>query len=293
LDEHSDSSPDKRDQNKVEYADASTEEILDEYYQFATSVLDRSENTVDLYTRYIERLLEHVDKPPSQVTQDDITGYLDSEGDVSDATRMNIIGALRVFFRDFLDREVMDVFEMPSKSAKPTDVPSKDDLQTFHDALENPKYKTAFLFAATSGLRSSELCQLTMDDIDEDKQMLVPDKESSTKETWLSFYNDEAAEAFEAFKSERKSGDERVFQTTKQPLNRKFRHVSEDTGVKVTVQMLRRWFATEMSRCGVDATYIDAFCGRTKSSVLEKHYLDYSPERLREIYDEAGITVLE
>ncbi len=84
-----------------------------------------------------------------------------------------------------------------------------------------------------------------------------------------------------------------MFQTTKQPLNRKFRQVSEDTGVKVTVQRLRRWFATEMSRCGVDATYIDAYCGRTPSSVLEKHYLDYSPERLKEIYDDAGLTVCE
>lgn len=63
--------------------------------------------------------------------------------------------------------------------------------------------------------------------------------------------------------------------------------------MKVTVQKLRRWFATEMSRCGVDAKYIHAFAGRTPSSVLEKDYLDYSPERLREIYDEAEITVLE
>jgi hypothetical protein len=46
LDEHSDSSPDKRDQNEAERADSSTEDI-DEYHQFATSVLDRSENTVD------------------------------------------------------------------------------------------------------------------------------------------------------------------------------------------------------------------------------------------------------
>ena len=206
---------------------------------------------------------------------------------------MRIIGALRVFFRDFLDWEVMDAFEMPSKSAKPTDVPLKTDIQAVYNALENLKYNAAFLFAATSSLRSSELCQLAIDDSDEDKRMLVPDKESSTKETWLTFYNDEAAEAFEAFKPERKDGDKRVFQTSKQPLNRKFRHVSEDTGVKVTVQKLRRWFATEMSRCGVGAKYIDAFCGRTKSSVLEEYYLDYSLERLREIYDEAGITVLE
>jgi len=159
--------------------------------------------------------------------------------------------------------------------------------------LDNPKYKTAFLFTATSGLRSSELCQLTIDDIDEEKRMLVPDKESSTKETWLTFYNDKAAEAFEQFREKRDPDDDRVFQTTKQPLNRKFRHVSEKVGVKVTVQRLRQWFATEMSRCGVDAKYIDAFCGRTPSSVLEKHYLDYSPDSLREIYDDAGLTVLE
>ena len=61
----------------------------------------------------------------------------------------------------------------------------------------------------------------------------------------------------------------------------------------MTIQKVNRWFATEMSRLCVNAKYNDAFCGRTKSSVLEKHYLDYSPERLREIYDEAGITVLE
>jgi len=225
------------------------------------------------------------------VTQDDITDYLDSRGDISSATRMNIIGALRVFFRDFLDRDVADAFEMPSKSAKPTDVPSKEELQTFYDALENPKYKAAFLFAATSGHRSRELCQLTMDDIDEEKRMLVPDEESSTKQTWLTFYNEEAAEAFEAFKPERKPDDERVFQTSKQPLNRKFRHVSEDRGVKVTIQKIRRWFSTEMRRCGVDAKYIDAFAGRTPSSMLEKHYLDYSPERFKEIYDEAGLRV--
>jgi len=132
-----------------------------------------------------------------------------------------------------------------------------------------------------------------MDDIDEDKRMLVLDKVSSTKETWQTFYDHEAVEAFEQSREERELGDDRVFQTTKQPLNRKFRHVSEEAGVKFTVQRLRRWFATEMSRCGVDAKYIDAFGGRTPSSVLEKHYLDYSPDSLKDIYDEAGLTVLE
>jgi len=113
---------------------------------------------------------------------------------------MRIIGALRVFFRDFLDWEVMDAFEMPSKSAKPTDVPLKTDIQAVYNALENLKYNAVFLFAATTSLEYSELCQLAIDDTDEDNRMIVPEKESSTEQTWVTFYNDEVAEAFEAFK---------------------------------------------------------------------------------------------
>lgn len=81
-----------------------------------------------------------------------------------------------------------------------TDVPLKTELQTFHDGLENPKYETSFLFAATSGLRSGELVELTIDDINEDKRMIVPDKNSSTKQTWVTFHNGEAQQAFERFK---------------------------------------------------------------------------------------------
>ena len=130
-----------------------------------------------------------------------------------------------------------------------------------------------------------------MDDIDEDKRVIVPDKNSSTKQTWVTFYNEEAQQAFELFKPKRDPDDERVFQIVKQPASRKFRQISEEMDAKVTVQKLSRWFETEMSRCGVDLKYIDAYCGRTPPMVLEKHYLDYCPGRLKEIYDEANLKI--
>ena len=34
------------------------------------------------------------------------------------------------------------------------------------------------------------------------------------------------------------------------------------------------------------------FCGRTPKTVLARHYTDYSPERLRRIYEEANLEVL-
>jgi hypothetical protein len=48
-----------------------------------------------------------------------------------------------------------------------------------------------------------------------------------------------------------------------------------------------------MGNLGVSDRYIDAFCGWTPKSVLARHYTDYNPERLKEIYDCAGIRILK
>jgi intergrase/recombinase len=47
-----------------------------------------------------------------------------------------------------------------------------------------------------------------------------------------------------------------------------------------------------MGRLGVPDRYVDAFCGRTPKSVLAKHYTQYGPEQLKEIYDQSNIKVL-
>ena len=47
-----------------------------------------------------------------------------------------------------------------------------------------------------------------------------------------------------------------------------------------------------MGNLGVSDRYIDAFCGRTPKSVLARHYTDYNPERLRNIYEKANLKVV-
>ena len=56
--------------------------------------------------------------------------------------------------------------------------------------------------------------------------------------------------------------------------------------------MLRVWFCNKMGELGVQDRYIDIFCGRAPKSVLAKHYTDYSPKRLKAIYDKANLKVL-
>jgi intergrase/recombinase len=60
----------------------------------------------------------------------------------------------------------------------------------------------------------------------------------------------------------------------------------------VTPQKLRRWFCSEMLRLGIYETYIDAFCGRVPKSVLARHYTEFSPQKLEEIYEKANIKIL-
>ena len=47
-----------------------------------------------------------------------------------------------------------------------------------------------------------------------------------------------------------------------------------------------------MGSLGISDRDIDAFCGRVPQSILARHYTDYSPERLKEIYDKVGLKVL-
>ena len=48
-----------------------------------------------------------------------------------------------------------------------------------------------------------------------------------------------------------------------------------------------------MGNLGVPDRYIDAFCGRVSRSALARSYTDYSPSKLKAIYDKASLKVLE
>jgi intergrase/recombinase len=47
-----------------------------------------------------------------------------------------------------------------------------------------------------------------------------------------------------------------------------------------------------MGRLGIPDRYVDAFCGRVPRSVLARHYTDFSPEKLKEIYNKVKLKVL-
>ena len=49
----------------------------------------------------------------------------------------------------------------------------------------------------------------------------------------------------------------------------------------------------DVAKLNVPDRYVDAFCGRIPRSVLARSYTDYSIHTLKEIYDNANLTILK
>jgi integrase/recombinase XerD len=204
--------------------------------------------------------------------------------------------ALKVFFRDFLKTpEVVSSFKFPHQIFKPKQILCKEQLKRFYDNLETSKEKALFMLYATTGLRREEILSLKPADIDFSKRMITPDNhKGETKKSWVSFYNDEAEQALQGYmKTKKHSRSQRLFPMQRDEVVELWKTAREKTGIDITPQKLRQWFCSEMLRLGVSEIYVDAFCGRVPKSVLARHYTDFSPEKLKEIYEKAELKTID
>jgi integrase/recombinase XerD len=270
-------------------------DVLAEFRRFLQIDLRLAERSVYNHVLEIRHFLQSVGKAPAKVTEDDIRNYLLRFKDASASKSANVLKALRRFFRDFMRMDITNGFKFPQQPIAPKVTPTKEELRKFYAALKKPRARALFLLYATSGMRRNEVLTLMLENVDMDKRMILSPVESTqTKLRWATFFNEETARALEAYIAERKDmkkGD-RLFMA-KSECERIFRRASEASGVKITPQILRDWFCSEMGELGVADRYVDAFCGRIPRSVLARHYTDFSPERLKRIYDGAGLRVLE
>lgn len=147
---------------------------------------------------------------------------------------------------------------------------------------------------ATTGLRREEILSLTPEDVDFDSRMITPNNHlGETKKSWVSFYNQEAEIVFKEYLAAKKASiSKRLFPMQRNENVELWKIAQDKTGINITPQKLRQWFCTEMLHLGVSETYVDAFCGRVPKSVLARHYTDFSPENLFEIYKKANLKVL-
>ena len=241
-------------------------------------------STTREHLRHVKRLLNFLDCHPMQATQQEIRRFLEANPAV------NAIKAVRVLYGKFLNSDLAKSFKIPQSQPRPIIAPSREQLLECYDNLDDPELEAAFLVLASSGLRRHELMELVWAQIDLENRMILPStsSNSSIKRQWITFFNEEAKAALTEWYNQWYN-HERVFTIHKDTLTKKLKKASDG---RITPKVLRSWFSCEMGRLGVPDRYVDAFCGRTPRSILARHYSDYSPEALKKIYDNVGLTVL-
>jgi integrase len=208
-------------------------------------------------------------------------------------TRNNYIKSVRQFSR-FMGSDITDKFKYAPATAPVRPPLSRKELREFYEAIGNPMEEAMFLLYATTGRRRLEILSLKMGEIDQESRALMPNHQSRTKNTWYSFYNQEAADALGRWLEVRTDpkGCGKLFQFTGSNFSGIWAKARHRTGLEITPQSLRFWFANEMARLGVPDRFIDAYQGRVPRSILARHYSDYSLENLKSIYDKAALKVL-
>jgi integrase/recombinase XerD len=238
--------------------------------------------------------LEAVKKTPTEITAEDVRSYLKPLADRNANTYGNALKPLKAFFRDLMKMpEVVESFKFRKIVLAPVIIPSKEQLQKFFETLRTPIARALFLMYASSGLRKMELLSLKKEDVDWENRMIIPKNHNGeTKKSWVAFFNQEAERALKEYLVTRKDTSPKLFRISPQNFIDIWKYASQESGVKITPQVLREWFCDEMGRRGVPDRYVDAFCGRVPNSVLARRYSDFAPEKLREIYDKAGLNVI-
>ena len=267
--------------------------VISEYRAFCAVDLQLSRRTIRGYIHYVRKFLQWLGD--GSISSSAIREYLlqpyFSQNGIS--TYANALKALKAYCRCQGHQEWMQSFRFPRAPFQPKTIPSREELCEFYDHLESARDRALFLFFASSGLRRSEALGLHREEVDLVTHVVKPRQHSGrTKRVFLTFIKDEAALALKKYLGSRKDDNPKLFPMATISERGLWRQARTSTGIQLKPQLLREWFCMEMGCLGVPDRFIDAFCGRVPTSVLARHYTDYSLTRLKEIYDRANLRIL-
>jgi len=275
------------------------DDVIKQFEEFLRIDLQLKQSTIKGHLINVRGFLEFLgnDEGLKELSVGDIRSYLSTLTELDLSTYSNKVKSLRRFIRDFLEKpELMKTFKLPYVPFKPNTVPSKEQVRQGFYALITDKQRLIYLLYAVTGLRQSELRNLKISDINLEKKCIRAKHDSSTKRSFCTFWNDEADVLLRKYLEKQvdkpNENGGRLFNFSWSSLHRMRGLIENKVDVRITPRVLRRWFCSEMLSKGVQEVYIDAFCGRVPKSVLARHYIDFSPERLKEVYDKAGLRVL-
>jgi len=210
-------------------------------------------------------------------------------------TYNNQLCGLRAFIERFLGRpDLMNGFKKAHEGNNhEIELPSREQIRKGFEGLTDDRERAIYLLYASSGLRQMEGRKLNrFQDIDYQLKSIKSKHDTRTKKAGVTFYNEECELWLKKYLDSRQDNSENLFAISNQAFYQMWKKASKNAEAKVTPQILRKWHSTELGELGVPDRYVDVFQGRAPKTVIAKFYTGKELERLKRIYEKAGLKVL-
>jgi len=293
-------------------------ELKRQFLEYLEIERGRSVKTVENYDRYLERFFEFAKvKAPKDLTEEQIREfrlYLNRQPGTKVGGRMEpmkrrtqnyYLIALRVFLKflrkrgiESLNPERIELAKVPGRSL---DLISPTELKRLMSApntktLEGKRDKAILELFFSTGLRISELCGLSIDDVDLTRdEFSVRGKGDKVR---VVFISDEARSSLQDYLKHRKDMDDALFvrygrkvndggdlRISPRAVQRILKKYATQAGItrKVTPHVIRHSFATDLLSNGADLRSVQALLGHANIGTTQV-YTHVTDKHLREVH---------
>jgi integrase len=266
--------------------------------------------------RYLRRALEDLGW---ELSAERLQEYIAELSEESPSVAQHTAKALKLFIKHVLrDPNLYNAFKTPrveyGLAAEPLTL---EEVKAVARAIEWPPAKAYFALLAETGLRPSEALSARVQDLDLNERMLKIMKASNTtKRSYIAFFSvklrdylrDEYLPYREEFIEVREASVRNLLKEGVAEW-RNLLFPFKDSALRATIYDamdralgrrfrlydLRAFFASYMSLKGVPGQIIDLLQGRVpprEFQVLARHYLAVNIRELRDVYDRAGLVIL-
>lgn len=247
-----------------------------------------SDKTISIYSYFITRFLQEVDKKPEDISEDDVKKFL---ANIIDSYKTKsyalVLSSLRFFFKKVVKNPVMMEIDTPKVEKEEKDVLTKDEVEKLIIAAPTQKSKLIVCFLYSTGLRISELVSLKKNDLDLVNNQGIVKRGKGKKDRKLFFSKEliiPIKKYLEGIDGELIfpgwEGKQMVPRNVQNLLNR----LRNKVGITkiVSPHVLRRSYATHLHEAGVDIRFIQVLLGHSRIETT-KDYVDVSKKSLEKI----------
>lgn len=252
-----------------------------------------SENTLKTYTDALKSFLVFYNtKPIASITNKDVITYNNEyiiKNKLSASFQNQIVNAIKLYFRTIENKEIdPELIHRPKREKKLPNVLSKEEVKQILETPINLKHRAMLSLIYACGLRRSELINLTLNDIDSKRNVLIIRQSKGKKDRIVPFTGkvlDLMREYYMLYKPkywlfEGQGGE----QYSEQSLQSVLKQSLEKAKINkpVTLHWLRHSYATHLLESGTDLRYIQELLGHNSSRTTEI-YTHVSTKSLQQI----------